>query len=166
MKIAKACYQINREKEFNWAKKMMLARFPNSSAIKDILYISGRYLEDEKRFDEAIMTFLKILDIKDSAYQEDGFWHIGWIYYLKGDSYEASKYFLKGINISGKYRNRDRLIYWYCKSLEKNNNKEKAAENLKENLSDGSGYYGILSRYKSRGKELPFSYSPDRFNNN
>ena len=69
LNLAKACYQINLEKEFNFAAKVLFERFSDSAEIKDFFYILGRFLEDEGRFDESINAFTKILNMDGTPYR-------------------------------------------------------------------------------------------------
>ena len=165
LRLAKTCYQLNYDEEFNLVENTLLKSFPDSPIKKDFLYIAGRYREDERKYYNALNAFDKVLGIDvDGVYAEEALWHIGWIYYLKGDFEASSKYFLKQREILKKQENIDKAIYWYFKSLEKNKGGVNALKKaLKGTLQDDSNYYGILCKNKLAGKELPFYYDRDRF---
>ena len=164
LSLAKTCYQLNYDEEFNLVGNTLLKSFPDSPIKKEILYITGRYREDEKRFEDALKAFDEVLRVGgDEIYTEEALWHIGWIYYLRGDFEESAKYFLKQRKVLKKQENIDKALYWYLRSLEKNKEGVNAVKSFKMALQDDSSYYGILCKNKLAGKVLPFYYDKNRF---
>lgn len=163
-RFARACYQVNYKEGFEWVKKKLIGKFPDSEFIKDLLYTAGRYYEDEKNFDRAVESFNGVLKKdKDGTYKDDALWHIGWIYYLKGDLTESAEHFIRERK---NFKNRDNInksIYWSYKSLEKNEDRGRAIEALKNSVKDYQSYYWFLCNYKEKNEDVIYYYSPSRF---
>ncbi|OGL47953.1 MAG: hypothetical protein A3H37_07960 [Candidatus Schekmanbacteria bacterium RIFCSPLOWO2_02_FULL_38_14] len=163
-KFARACYQINYKEGFEWVKKKLIEKFPDSEFVKDMLYTAGRYYEDEKNFNEAIESFNEVLKKdKDSAYTDDVLWHIGWVYYLKGGLSESAEYFLKERENFKNSESINKSIYWCYKSLEKNKDRDRAVDVLKDSIKDYQSYYWLLCNYKIKNKDVFYDYNPSRF---
>ena len=163
-RFARACYQINYKEGFEWVKKKLIKKFPDSEFVKDLLYTAGRYYEDEKDFDRAVESFNEVLKKdKDGTYRDDALWHIGWIYYMNGELTESARYFIEQRE---NFKNRDNInksIYWSYKSLEKNEESNKAIEVLKNSVEDYQSYYWFLCDYKAKNNDDIYYLNPDRF---
>lgn len=136
---------------------LILSRYPRSVWAGRAMYVNARIAEDEGKSDTALILYSKLLKSTVAGeLAEESAWRIGWLYYQKGDYYQAIEDFKRCADLFPDSQYADNSLYWMGKSAENVGNTEIAVYAYQRLSADYPYTY-----YGQRGYERFAALSPE-----
>jgi peptidoglycan lytic transglycosylase len=126
-------------------------QFPASSYAPESLYAMGRAFEDDRRFDAARGVYRRLLArYPSSATAGRARMRLPWTYYMTGQYAAAASSFAAMVPHAEAASDRDMLLYWRARSLEKSGQPDAALAIFRRlAMSTASNYYPSLASAKA-----------------
>ena len=106
---------------------MIISKYPKSVWAGRGIYINARISEDDGRTDDAVKSYSMLLKFPGvGELADEAAWRIGWIYYLKGDYFNAIENFRKCDSDFPDSQYADNSLYWMGRAGEMSRNTEVA----------------------------------------
>ncbi len=155
--LAKIYWNKGDTKKAIQYNSLILSRYPRSVWAGRAMYVNARIAEDEGKPDTALILYSQLLRFTvKGELAEEAAWRIGWLYYQKGEYYQAIEDFKRCADLFPDSQYAGNSLYWMGKSAENVGNTEISAYAYQRLSADYPYTY-----YGQRGYERFAALSPE-----